>query len=228
MASFRVVLFDCNLAPMNFVTHLVASVNNNPQVAAAAIAALVAAGTSLYVALASRRAARNLETARAEFTEGLNKLSDRLERDRVFAEFQRNRIHWHLDQLFAAYLEIQATIQLVQLPTWLKSADDLAAEQRFRAAAARVEFHLLSLAAYQAIEESTRWSAGTALGGAQVAWHRMLGEANRRTPGYHDEYPDEREFSRELFQKAWEDLATNTATLGKLLASLPATVVLPK
>src|SRR5262245_2476470 len=75
-------------------------------------AALVAAFVSLLNAMYNKRNASDLENLKVQLQQGLDKLRDRLERERQLEGFNRERITNHLNQIFDAFVEISLLAEI--------------------------------------------------------------------------------------------------------------------
>ncbi|HMJ05958.1 MAG TPA: hypothetical protein VK474_06845 [Chthoniobacterales bacterium] len=190
-------------------------------------AALVAAFVSLLNAMYNKRNASDLENLKTQLQQGLDKLRDRLERERQLEGFNRERIKTHIDQIFDAFVEVSVLADISGKTQWVMQENHMEEESQFKRAINRIKTYVAVLVALGAISSDENTDIEISRSTVTSDWDDMMGEVARKDLLFREKNPLERQYSSSLFFDKNTKLIHDIGSLRESLARISPKVTVP-
>jgi hypothetical protein len=196
------------------------------------VAALLAALTSIVVAIWARRTQKYLLARQSELQKELNQsvesLKDSLERNRSFNVFIRERVITHTDHVLEAYNKVSSLGYLVGRRSLIDAGKFLEGDMEFYTQMYSMKTHLGVLMNLKAIPKDLYDNSLSACWSVEAGWDGVANELTSLSPEFRKQRPNEREFSPEVFNERWGKLLQAMRKLEEAILPIPANISIPK
>jgi hypothetical protein len=195
-------------------------------------AALIAASTSILVAIWARRTQKRLVERQSELqkevSRSIESVKDLLERGRSFDVFIRDRIIAHMDNVLRAYDKVSSLCYLVGRRSWVEAGKLPEGDVEFYSQIYSLKTHLGVLVKLKAITSDLYDRCFKAAVSVESGWEGVTNELTALNPEFLKQHSGERAFSPQEFNHRWGKLLEAVRKLEEEVLPIPASVSIPK